>query len=166
MSPLDLSKLSGPDIVTALRSYPRRYRSAILPVNDPETEERAYRIGPAGHSAVELVAHAGNTFVLLGQALRQVLTGDDPVLHPGVGDPAERDWPAVAGQTVEDALDRFRDEAEALAAAVDGLHLPESNRTGRVAGGQPLRALDIAKEAVRVGAEDLDAIKATLAAVS
>ena len=165
MSPLDLSRLSGPDAVAALRSYPRRYRGAILPVNDPETEELAYRMGPSGHTAVDLVTHATNTFVLLGQALSQILQGTDPVLHPGVTNGAEREWTAAPGLTATDALDRFETEAGALADIVAGLHLPDSARTGRVAGGSEVTTMDIAKEAVQVGAADLDEIKATLAAV-
>jgi hypothetical protein len=164
MTSLDLSRLSGPDAVVALRSYPRRFRTAILPTDDPEVEELAYQVGPDGHSALDHVVATTNTFVLLGQALRQALTGGDPVVHAAVADPSQREWTAPAGATIAEALARLDEEAGALADQAGGVELAEWNRTAQVAGGGPVTAFDIVKEAVRTGAEHLRAATADITA--
>jgi len=164
MTSLDLSRLSGPDAVVALRSYPRRFRSAILPTDDPDVEELAYQVGPDGHSALDHVVAATNTFVLLGQALRQALTSDKPVVHAAVTDPAQREWAAPPRLTIATALDRIDDEAGALADVVARVELPAWNRPAQVAGGGQVTAFDIVKEAVRAGADHLRAATADVAA--
>jgi|tagenome__1003787_1003787.scaffolds.fasta_scaffold19860950_2 hypothetical protein len=155
MSPLDLSRLSRPDAVAALRSYGRRFRSVVLPTTDPETEERAYRVGPDGHAAIDHVVHVANAAVLLGQALRQVLVEREPVLHPAVTDPDQRDWSTPPGTTVADALDRLDDELATLADQVDAIQPPDWDRSAPVAGGGTVTAADVVREAVRSGADGL-----------
>jgi hypothetical protein len=164
MSPLDLSRLSGPDAVVALRSYPRRYRAAILPTDDPDTEELAYQVGPDGHSAVDHVVTTTHTFVLLGEALRQTLMGDRPTVHAAVADASAREWPTPPGLTVADALDHLRDEAESLATSAAKIELNAWNHTAQVAGGGTVTAADIVKEAVRAGSEHLEAATADVTA--
>src|SRR4029077_10234551 len=59
MSPLDLSQLSGPDAVVALRSYPRRFREALAPVpDDPDIDELVHRISPDGTATIDHVVTA------------------------------------------------------------------------------------------------------------
>ena len=170
MTSLDLSRLSGPDAVSALRSYPRRYRSAVLPVpDDPDAEELATRIAPSGHSALELVVNTASSWVLIGRALHQVLIDHEPVLHPAVADAAEREWEVPPGTTVVTALERLDDEATALADALERVHGAEWNRIGRVAGAAPtdqaITALDLAKTAVSTGSDNLHRVDATLASL-
>ena len=166
MSPIDVSHLSGPDALVALRSYPRRFRSAAIPIEgDPGVAEWALRIGPTGRSVVDILSHTTNSWILLGQALHQVLTADDPTVHPAVGDDDAREWETPPGTTVEDALERLTDEAENLATHVAAIHSPDWNRTGRIAGGGATTALDLVRDTVRVGAEALPLIESTLAAV-
>lgn len=166
MSVPDVSQLAAPDAVVALRSFPRRIRAAVLPLaDDPTVEALAERVGPDGRSAVDIVVGVTNTWVLLGQGLRQVLVADDPVLHAGVLDPAEREWEPPPGTSADGALDRLTDEAEALADAVDGVAGRDWNRTGTVTGGGSVTAIDLVREAVRVGAQGLlDAQEAIRAA--
>lgn len=166
MSSLDVSRLSGPDAVVALRSFPRRIRSAVIPVaDDPDAEERAERVGPTGHSAVEIVVHTTNTWVLLGQALHEALVADDAVVHPAVRDTTARAWDVPTGTTVHVALEQAADEATALAASVEHIHPPDWNRTAAVAGDGPITVLELVQEAVRAGAEGLRAVETTIAAV-
>jgi hypothetical protein len=164
MSSLDLSRLSGPDAVVALRSYPRRFRAAILPDDDPETEELAYQIGPDGHSALDHVVTTTNTLVLLGQALRQTLSGSNPTVHAAVTDTTQRDWATPPGLTIADALSRLTEESNALADAADRLELNDWNHTAAVAGGSSVTAMDIVKEAVRAGSDHLKGATADIAA--
>lgn len=156
MSVPDVSQLAAPDAEVALRSYPRRFRAAVLPItDDPAVEALAERVGPGGRSAVDLVVAVTNTWVLLAQALRQVLVDENPVLHPGVGDPGQREWDVPPGTSAEGALDRLADEATALADAAGRVSSRDWSRTGAVAGGAQVSAIDLAREAVRVGAQGL-----------
>jgi hypothetical protein len=165
MSAPDVSRLSAPDAAVALRSYPRRFRSAVLPIaDDPTVEALAERIGPGGHSAVEIVVAVANSWVLLGQALRQVLISDDAVVHAGVTDPGQREWEVPTGTSVDGALDRLADEADTLAAATDAVSSRDWSRTATVAGGGEVSAIDLVREAVRTGAQGLADAEAAVAA--
>lgn len=161
----DVSQLSAPDAVVALRSYPRRFRAEVLPItDDPTVEGFAERIGPGGHSAVEIVVSVANTWALLGQALRQVLISDDAVVHRGAVDPDERAWELPVGTSVDGALDRLADEANALADAADAVSGRDWNRTASVAGGGEVSAIGLVREAVRTGAQGLADAQAAIAA--
>jgi hypothetical protein len=162
MSALDLSHLSGPDAAVALRSYPRRFREAVLGGDRAKAEELAFQIGPTGHSVAELVSNTASSFVLLGQALHQVLVGDDAVVHAGVADASQRTWDLAPGTTLDAELARVHDEATKLAERIDRVRGEEWARVARLAGGGTTTALDIAKEAVRAGADNLRAVTATL----
>lgn len=165
MSVPDVSQLAAPDAVVALRSYPRRFRSAVLPiVDDPTVEGFAERIGPGGHSAVDIVVAVSNSWVLIGQALRQVLINDDAVVHAAVTDPSVREWEVPPGTSVDGALDRLADEAAALADAVDAVPGRDWSRTGSVTGGGTVSAIDLVREAVRSGGQGLLDAEAAVAA--
>lgn len=166
MSSLDLSKMSAGDAVVALSSYPRRYRGTVLPVpDDPAVEQLATQVGPAGHSALDLVVNTTNTWVLLGQALHRVLVEDAPVLHAAVVDVDEREWATPPATTIDAELSRLETEAHALADAIGRIHGRDVDRIATVAGGATVTALDLIHEAVRAGAENLAAIASTLASV-
>jgi hypothetical protein len=165
MSVPDVTNLAAPDAVVALRSYPRRFRSAVLPIaDDPTVEALAERVGPSGSSALDVVVATTNTWVLLGQALRQVLVEDDPVVHGGVLDAAQRTWDPPPGTTVDGALDRLTDEAAALADAVDAVASRDWSRTGSVAGAGAVSAIDLVREAVRTGSQGVVDAEAAVAA--
>jgi len=162
MSALDLSNLSSADAVVALRSYPRRYREAIFADDRGDAEARASQIGPTGHSVIELVTNTANTFVLLGQALHQVIVTTEPVVHAGVADAAQREWDLPPGTSLDAALGRLGDEATALAEAIARVHGNEWARKGQLAGGGTITALDVAREAVRAGADNLRSVVTTV----
>lgn len=161
----DVSHLSGPDAVVALRSFPRRFRVAVLPIDDPEVEELAARIGPDGHSAVDHVHHATATFLLLERALHDLLHADGAVLHPAVTDAAARGWDTPPGLRADDALDLLADAAGSLADAAAQVHSPDWTREATVAGGGTISVLGLVREAARAGGESLTAAERTLAAV-
>jgi hypothetical protein len=167
MSALDVSHLSGPDAVVALRSFGRRFRTAVLPVpDDDDAIELAERIGPSGISPHDRITAAANDLVLFGQALRRLLVESDPVLPAAVTDPAERDWgPSPGGLGVVEALDRLADEAGALADAADRIETPEWSRSAAVAGGGSTTALDLVRTAVSDTSDALHAVQADLQAL-
>lgn len=166
MAPLDLSRLAPSDASTALRSYARRYRSAAAPVkNDEDVEELAFRLGPDGRSAVEIISDVTRSWVVLHEGVRQITISDTPVLHPAVVDPAQRQWEAPPPASLDEALTLLADEATAFAEEID--HVPSTGwaRSGSVAGGETVTALDVVKQAVLVGHDGLDEVERTLRAV-
>ncbi len=169
MTGLDLSRLSSSDAVTALRSFPRRYRDEVLPVpDDPSVREWAHRVGPEGESAMDILDHTTRVLHLLSRALYQtIVSGDRAVLHPGVLDPNQRHFEQPApDSTVEQALERFADACEEMATEVDRVHHGDwSTRTARIADGGEIRPFDLVTEAVRTCADNLARIRATLASV-
>ena len=163
---IDLTNLSPNDAESALRSYPRRFRSALAPITDDESvEELAQQIGPDGQSAVEQAADVVRTWTILGEALRQIQVADTPVVHPAVVDPAERQWESPVRETVTSVLDQIDDGALKLADAVADVSGDQWQRRAEVAGGGTVGALDVVREAVRVGHDGLTAVERTLAAL-
>lgn len=163
---LDVSRLTPQDAIAALRSYPRRYRATVLPIaDDPDVEELVHRVGPDGHAALDIVVATTNTWVLLGRTLHQILVEEHPVVHPAVTTPSDREWETPAATTAATALELLTAEAGSLADAVERVTAREWGRVGAVAGGGEVSALDVVREAVRVGADNLRAAESTLAAV-
>jgi hypothetical protein len=163
---IDLSKLLPGDAVAALRSYPRRYRSALSPIDDDESiEEIGLRAGPDGRSAVEVAADTARSWALQREALRQIQLDGDPVLHKGVVDASERQWQSPVHETVASVLEQLDDGATELADAVGSLSTDDWQRRVTVAGGPSVTALDVVREAVRVGHDNLGDVERTLDAV-
>ena len=163
---IDLSKLSPNDAVTALRSYPRRFRSVLSPIDGDESiEELGQQVGPDGESAVDLTAHVVRTWTVLREALRQIQVNDTPVVHGAVIDPSQRDWEAPVRETVASVLEQLDDEAAALADAVAAVPGDQWNRTASVAGGGTVTSLEVVREAVQAGHDQLAAVEQTLAAL-
>lgn len=165
MSDIDLSHLAPSDAVAALRSYPRRYLDVLQPVNDDQTAELAHRIGPDGQSSIQILSDVTRTLVVLGEALHQISVNPTPVVHAAVVDPAERQWDTPPPEDLADALAFFADEAGGLSEAVGHVPAEAWTRTGTVAGGGSVSAIDVVREAVRVGRAGLSDIEQTLAAV-
>lgn len=122
------------DAVVALRSLGRRYRGLFAGLGDDESpDDLAHRNGSDGRSAADHVVAATRTITFLGRALEQVLVEEDPVLHPAVADPAEREWPDAEG-AVEARIDELAAEAERLADRVAHVPATDWDRHARVAG--------------------------------
>ena len=163
---IDLSRLGPGDAAAALRSYPRRFRSAFAPVEDDETiDEVAQRMGPDGESALEVATDAVRTWTLQREALRQVQVSDDPVVHAGVLDASERHWDQPAHGSVVALLDQLDEAAGQMADAVASVPGDQWERTGRATGGGTVTALDIARAAVGVGHDALGSVERTLESV-
>ena len=146
MSGLDVSRLSPEDIVAALRSYPRRFRELLTSVEPHEV--------PA--EAIEHADHVARALAMLGEAMRQVLVRDDPILMGAIADDSQREWAHAGAWSIDDALAFLDMEAHALADAVADVPSAAWTRHGSIAGsGQQLSALDIAREAVRTGSDRL-----------
>jgi len=148
MSGLDVSRLSPDDVVAALRSYPRRFRELLTSVDEEDL--------PA--EAVERADHVARSLGLLGEAMRQVLVQEVPSLLPAVADDAAREWAHAGASSVDDVLAFLTMEANGLADAAADVSSDAWTRRGAVAGsGASMSALDVAREAVRTGADHLRA---------
>ncbi|MET0729084.1 MAG: hypothetical protein ABWZ76_12380 [Acidimicrobiales bacterium] len=154
------------DAVVALRSLGRRYRSLLSGLGDDESpDDLAHRNGADGRSALDHVVAATRTIAFLGRAVEQVLVDDDPVLHPAVLDPAEREWPDATG-TVEDALDDLTIAAERLADRTEHVGAQAWSRQARVARHDTtVSALTILWDAVDSAIAHLKSAQRTLAEV-
>ena len=100
------------------------------------------------------------------QALHQVLVADTPVIHPAVLDASQRHWEAPVVETVDSVLEQLGDGA-GLARRRDRPDLAGASGTaGRPPPAAPRSvALDLVREAVRVGHDNLGAVERTLAAL-
>lgn len=167
MNTPDLSRLGAVDLATALRSYPRRFREAIdraARAQGIPPEEVVCRPGPDGTTGTDHLLDAVSTLTLVEQALTEVLRTDDPALHPGVLDPTHRQWAPPSGLSLATLLEMLDDQCDDLADAVDAVPGPDWDRRGHLADGPEVLAIDLAREAVRVGAANLRALGESLAA--
>ena len=122
------------DAVVALRGLERRYRGLFAGLEDDESpDDLAHRGGSEGRSAIDHIVAATRTLTFLGRGVEQSLVEEDPILHPAVSDPAEREWPSAQG-TVEDALAELARAAAALADRVEHVPATSWDRHVRVAG--------------------------------
>jgi hypothetical protein len=159
--------LSPIDAVAALRSFPRRYREVFASIGgDDSTEALAARIGPDGQSAAGVVSNVTRTWVLLAEALRQIVFTDGAVLHPAVSDPAQRSWDAGHPEALEDALTLLGHEADAIVDLVGRVTTASDwSRSTTVAGDGTVTALDVLRDAVQNGADGLERADTILRAV-
>jgi hypothetical protein len=167
MSSLDLSRLSAGDAEVALRSFGRRYRAELQPVGDDDRiDELAARLGPDGESALGVVSDVTRTLGLLASEIHRTLTVDEPVLHPAVADASARRWDVPPPESVDEALVLLDHELDDLLRIMgEAGNTDDWTRTGTVAGGGTRSALDLLKEAVRVGSDGVDRVRGVLASV-
>jgi hypothetical protein len=162
---LDVSRLAPSDCAAALRSFPRRFRAAVTSLDEDERpDDLAHRVGPDGRSAFDHVDHAARSIALIGGALREVLTRPEPVLPAAVIDDGAREWAVAGDGSLEAALDFLTVECLALADLIDETHGDAWSRKATVAGDGTVTAIDLAREAVKTGAEHLRAAERAMQA--
>jgi hypothetical protein len=160
-----LPSLSPADGVVTLRSLPRRYREAFA---GAKRRARAEVVGADGVSPLDLLDDTVGSLSVLERALDQIDTSDEPVLHPGVVDPAERDF-AGAG-SVDAGLDQLDAVANSFADRVAAVAADAWTRTGTIAGRgasnggpQTVTALEVLQEAAATATDNLRAADRLLA---
>lgn len=159
----DLSNLSPADAAVTMRSLPRRFREALAVEEDEDQDALMRAVGPDGASALDHVADTGRTLALFGGAIGEVVSGRRPVLHAALTDPAARQWEHAATD-LGGELFLLAEEAGEVAGRIERTSAEQWTQVGRVVGGTELTALDLAKEAVRVGVAGLKATEAAMAA--
>jgi hypothetical protein len=145
--------LNPPHLVTTLRSFPRRYRGALAAV-PPTPEAIIERVD--GHRVIDLLTDTVCTLALLDRALELTLVQDVPTVITAVADAAARIWPDDPASEIDQLLDELTGSATSLAARIDAASTNDWSRTAVVAGhGREIRAIAIARDAARTGAENL-----------
>ncbi len=167
MSGLDLSRLTPEDALVALASFPRRYRAELGAVpDDDRADELAARVGPDGVSALDVVSDVTRTWGLISHELRRVLTEDVPMLHAAATRADQRHWDAPAPDTIDEAVVLLGHEADQLTDAIRTYPTAQDwARRAKVVGGAEVTALDLVREAIRVGADSLARAAEVLTAV-
>jgi len=148
-----------------MRSWSRRYRLALLPIDDEETAARTQSLGPEGVSALEVALDSVRTWVLLDRALHEIRLRETPLLHPAVGDPAMRHWDTTVHETIETVLDQMNEAASGLAETIATTPPDDWARTGKAADGATIQSIDIIADAVSVGASNLRKIEMILSSL-
>jgi DinB superfamily len=149
------------DAAVALRSYPRRYRAALVRLDDEEGADIVRRPGPDGWSALDHAVHVARAFDADADALRRVGIVEDPSVA------VEPERRAEEAGPVDDVLARLAAAAAAAADAVEHTRGKDWHRAGSVEGGARVSALALARHAVHEGVHHLrlaeQAIDAALA---
>ncbi len=177
-SPINVSRLSPADAMTAIASFPRRYRRALAPVRDDEAIATiASTPGPDGFSAVEIAAHTIATWTELTDELRAIHLHDDPTAQPRITKPGEFAGSAgslsarslsagsLSAGSLDTLLDRLEDSASAIIDISRRFSGKQWQRSAVSAEGVTVTALDLVKEAVVAGHDNLSELTRVLTAV-
>lgn len=163
---MDLSKLAPSDIVVALRGLERRYRGLFAGLGEDESPEDLAHRAAGGWSPIEHIVAGAWGIAAADRALAAVLTSDSPVLDPADVDADARPKPGAVTGTVHERLAELGLEANAAADRVESTPARDWTRTGVVGDtGRTVTALDLARQAVRVGVAHLRGAEEVLAAV-
>ena len=162
---IDYDTLAPGDLGVAVRSYPRRFRSALTTFDDQEDEDALLRRSPSPGvwSALAYTAHVADVFAWHADALRRMLEAAAPTIaSPGGDDSA---WEAAANASSRDAvLDRLEDEAARLASVMDDVRGGDWTRTATFAWGER-DLLTTARNAVHEGHHHLRDVERVLGEV-
>jgi hypothetical protein len=163
-SGVDDSQISPSDAVATLRSLPRRFAAVLaLPEEDQRPDDVVHRRPASGGlSAIEHAAYVARALPHLGDALRLVLTRDDPEVGvpPLEPEPPASDSPGPADQVVNE----IAVAADTLAHQIGNVSATEWTRTGRLSD-QKVTALDLVRGAVQLSIYHLRAAERTVAEV-
>jgi hypothetical protein len=162
-SGIDDSQVSPSDAAVTLRSLPRRFGVALaLPEEEQRPDDVVHRRPASGGlSAIEHAAYTAAALPQLADALRLVLTRDNPDLTVP---PLEAEPPSGASGSVDEVINRLAGAAESLAKDISNVSGPEWTRTGRV-DGQSVTALDLVRGAVQLAIFHLRAAERTVSEV-
>ena len=163
---LDYDTISPRDTVAAVRSYPRRYRSALTsgfdPGEDPEDLVRR-RPDPATWSALEYSAHVADVLDFTVLWIRGILREDDPEMFA-----FDSDEQAVEkgynDQSRREVIGNLETASAELASVLEGVSPDDWARTGRFPWGVR-DALATARNAVHEGSHHLRDVERVLARV-
>ena len=162
----DASSVGPADAAAAARSFPRRFRALLVRPDDDDPEIVHRAPGPGAASAFDHAAAAAAGMAQAAEALARVQSREGTEVDAGT-DPGDGATVAGAagGRTLAEVLDAAAGAAGTLAAAVEAVHGDSWARTGVLAGGALVHALDLARAGVHAGSHHLRAAERVVARV-
>ena len=154
----DAAAVSPADAAVAARSYPRRYRALLVRPDEDDPEIVHRRPAPDQLSAVEHTARAAVDISAAADALRRVRIDEDPEVALEGTAPIDE-----AGPTSREVLAVLDAAAASFATVIETLRGDEWRRSGHLAGGGDVGALDVARHGVHAGIHHLRAAERALA---
>lgn len=152
---LDYDTISPSDAKVAIRSYPRRFRTALAAALDDEADEGLVRRRPepTTWSALEYTVHVADLYEFFAAAFRRMYDETNPTI--AMWDPDER----ASSEGYRDAdpratLDRLDAASTALVAALDRVDAEGWSRTAEFPFGSRT-ILQMARNAVHEGSHHL-----------
>ncbi|HUP86751.1 MAG TPA: DinB family protein [Acidimicrobiales bacterium] len=153
--------INPPDAKVAIRSYPRRYRSALAGALDADEGLVRRRPVPATWSALEYTVHVADLFEEFGAGFERMYEEDKPTITD-LWDPDER---VVSERYNEQdpslALERLAAAAEALAKVLDRVDADSWGRTATFPWGER-DLLTMTRNAVHEGSHHLRDVERVL----
>ena len=162
---LDYDTISPSDAKVAIRSFPRRYRSAVAGALEDDADEGLIRRrpDPATWSALEYTVHVADLYESFASAFRKMYEQDKPAISD-LWDPDER---VVSERYNEQdpmgAVDRLDAAAESLAKVLDGVGADGWSRTATFPWGER-DLLMMTRNAVHEGSHHLRDVERVLEA--
>ena len=162
---LDYDTISPSDAKVAIRSFPRRYRTAVAGALEDDADEGLIRRRPDATtwSALEYTVHVADLYEAFAPAFRQMYEQDKPTIT-GVWDPDER---AAAERYNEHdpmaAVDRLDAAAGALVQVLDRVDPDAWSRTATFPWGER-DLLTMTRNAVHEGSHHLRDVERVLEA--
>jgi hypothetical protein len=142
-------------VTAALRSFPRRYRSALAPDATRSPDDIPALPTRDARTVRQVLADTVEALVLLASSLERVLSSESSptISDAAIGAPVAAD--AAARESVPDLLAAIELWTMAIAQRVAEAPSVDLLRTGTTATQQKVNAIDIARQGVRVTAENL-----------
>jgi hypothetical protein len=162
---LDYDTISPSDAKVAIRSFPRRYRSAVAGALEDDADEGLIRRRPepATWSALEYTVHVADLYEFFAGAFRRMNEQDQPTIDDA-WDPDQR----VTAEKYNEqdpmaAVDRLDAAAESLAKVLDRVDADGWSRTGTFPWGER-DLLMMTRNAVHEGSHHLRDVERVLEA--
>ena len=162
---LDYDTVSPSDAKVAIRSFPRRYRSAVAGALEDDADEGLIRRRPepATWSALEYTVHVADLYEAFAPAFRRMYEQDRPTID-GMWDPDERvEAERYNEQDPMGALDRLATAADALVDVLDRVDADSWSRTATFPWGER-DLLTMTRNAVHEGSHHLRDVERVLEA--
>ena len=159
---IDYDTLQPPDMVVAVRSFPRRFRELLQPRDDEEKHDTLIRRRPEPEtwSALEYTAHVADRLDHLGPVIRQVTREDNPAI-PGFDNDERAVSQAYNDLERTEVLGWLDLACGELASVLEGVNADDWTRTGRLDAGER-DALTVARNGVHEGAHHLRDVQRVL----
>jgi hypothetical protein len=146
-------------VIAALRSFPRRYRSALTSEPTSAREDPGALRTPDGRSVRQVLADTTEAMSQLAESLKQALfpVAGRSLAAVAAGEPLS--GADAARHDLRGWLEVLESTALTIADRLDAAPSADLLRTGTTAAGVTVSALDIGRHAVRVSAEALREIE-------